>query len=434
MKCSNCGSDDEGNFCSKCGNRLQQDNAEEFPEDFSAGNPAEWTGLCPVCKKASLQYNIKKVFLGLKSRESYDCPKCRSVFLKEDDKYKLISVSDKGNEIWVEYGEKPLSPEEWVRISHGGISDEKQRTVDLEHYYSELSLGNIDPGKSPDCPVILKINEEHIVTFPGITLKEPRAVRKTTGGYAGPRFRVAKGVSFSLGAFGASSESHDEIRDIDRGLFTITTKRLIFSGNKKTTAISLSKIISINPYSDGIGVNRENREKMQYFVGIPEVEVDINVDGRVYRENFSGLMLMSIIEGLINRMNNPSVSAESSSGSSGNSESAEERRFKIQVERNLKGRELEKNGDAEGAVLLYEENIAEGFEGNFPYERLAIIYRKKKEYSEEIRVLKRAIFVFENYASKERSDLIPKLEKFKERLVKAEVLEEKAPAKANDGR
>jgi Zn-finger nucleic acid-binding protein len=429
MKCLNCGFDDEGNFCSNCGNRLQQDNAEEFQEDFLAGNPAEWTGLCPVCKKASLQYNIKKVFLGFKSRETYDCPKCRAVFLKEDDKYKLISVSDKGDEIWVEYGEKPLSPEEWVRISHGGISDEKQRTVDLEHYYSELSLGNIDPGKSPDCPVILKRNEEHIVTFPGITLKEPRAVRRTTGGYAGPRFRVAKGVSFSLGAFGASSESHDEIRDIDRGLFTITTKRLIFSGNKKTTGIDLSKIISINPYSDGIGVNRENREKMQYFVGIPEVEVDINVDGRLYREKFSGLMLMSIIEGLINRMNNSSVSAESSFG---NSESAEERRFKIQAERNLKGRELEKNGDAEGAVLLYEENIAEGFEGNFPYERLAIIYRKKKEYSEEIRVLKRAIFVFENYASKGRSDLIPKTEKFKERLAKAEVLEEKASAKAND--
>ena len=50
-----------------------------------------------------------------------------------------------------------------------------------------------------------------------ITLQEPRAVRQTHAAYGGPTIRVAKGVSFRLGGASARSESHEEIRAIDRG-------------------------------------------------------------------------------------------------------------------------------------------------------------------------------------------------------------------------
>jgi|GEM_PF-92051 len=70
--------------------------------------------------------------------------------------------------------------------------------------------------------------------------------------------------------------------------------------------------------------------------------------------------------------------------------------FNKQVERNLKGKELEKQGDIEGAIALYELNIKEGFPGTHPYDRLEIIYRKQKNYEEEMRVLNRAIEVFHN--------------------------------------
>ncbi|MCR6095849.1 hypothetical protein HXA31_09415 [Salipaludibacillus agaradhaerens] len=68
--------------------------------------------------------------------------------------------------------------------------------------------------------------------------------------------------------------------------------------------------------------------------------------------------------------------------------------FNSQTERNLKGKELEKNGDIEKAIELYELNVRSEFPGNFPYDCLAIIYRKKKNYDEEIRVLQKAIEVF----------------------------------------
>ena len=97
----------------------------------------------------------------------------------------------------------------------------------------------------------------------------------------------------------------------------------------------------------------------------------------------------------------------------------EERRFEIQVDRNLKGIEFEKKGEIEKAIRLYEKNVEEDFEGSHPYDRLAIIYRKRGEYVEEIRVLRKAIFVFENKVHSERMDKEQKLQKFQERLEKA---------------
>ena len=99
-----------------------------------------------------------------------------------------------------------------------------------------------------------------------------------------------------------------------------------------------------------------------------------------------------------------------------------EKDFGEQVSRNLLGIQYEKQGDVEKAIDLYEQNIAECFDGNHPYDRLAIIYRRKKLYEEEVRVLEQAIYVFENIVHEERTDRAQKLHKFKERLNKAKSL------------
>lgn len=94
----------------------------------------------------------------------------------------------------------------------------------------------------------------------------------------------------------------------------------------------------------------------------------------------------------------------------------------MQVFRNLEGIRLEKEGQVDMAIELYEANISENFEGSHPYDRLAIIYRKRKQIDDEIRVLEKAIWVYENVASKARSDRLPKLERFRQRLEKARKL------------
>jgi len=95
------------------------------------------------------------------------------------------------------------------------------------------------------------------------------------------------------------------------------------------------------------------------------------------------------------------------------------------IDTNLKAIDLEKSGNIERAVKLYEFVIKHNFIGNGPYDRLSIIYRKNKDFKNEIRVLKKAIYVFENIVYKGRSDRLPKLEKFKTRLDKTILLKEK---------
>lgn len=96
-----------------------------------------------------------------------------------------------------------------------------------------------------------------------------------------------------------------------------------------------------------------------------------------------------------------------------------------QVERNLKALSYEKQGEIDRAIALYEKNIAENFIGDGPYERLAIIYRRKKQYLEEKRVILKAIETFVYIVPEERRDRLPKLKKFQERLQKVNKLIEK---------
>ena len=110
----------------------------------------------------------------------------------------------------------------------------------------------------------------------------------------------------------------------------------------------------------------------------------------------------------------------------------DERIFEIQVNRNLEGIKFEKKGEIEKAIRLYEKNVEEDFEGSHPYDRLAVIYRKRGEYVEEIRVLREAIFVFENKVHSGRMDKEPKLQKFQERLEKAMQKLEKFKKRINE--
>jgi tetratricopeptide (TPR) repeat protein len=72
----------------------------------------------------------------------------------------------------------------------------------------------------------------------------------------------------------------------------------------------------------------------------------------------------------------------------------ERARLEEQTARNLLGMERERAGDLDGAIALYEENLREGFEADFPYGRLVSIYGKQGRFDEAVRVLERGIQVF----------------------------------------
>jgi len=299
VKCTECGFEDEGNFCSRCGAPLPK---PSIVKEEAVASEAHWTAKCPVCKSRQLKLATHKGLLGIKTTLIYKCPNCGAVFTPDGDKYKLITIKDKSNPVWHDYRNKSLTEQEWKIIASGSLSNAKQYEADMEQWMNALKEGEISVKMIYDnSPVLLKRKEELQVVLPNMALWEPRSVRQSVGGYGGPSFRIAKGVSWRLGAFKARSESHEELRAIDQGRFTLTSKRLLFSGAKRAVDINLDKIISIEPYSDGIAVRTSGRQKTQYFVGIDpkQVTVTVTTGNRVYQEPFNGLMLQYLIEGLV---------------------------------------------------------------------------------------------------------------------------------------
>lgn len=63
---------------------------------------------------------------------------------------------------------------------------------------------------------------------------------------------------------------------------------------------------------------------------------------------------------------------------------------------NCKGIDYEKNRHIDDAIRVYEENIELGYPATHSFERLMIIYRKKLDYENEIRIIKIAIEIFSN--------------------------------------
>ena len=59
--------------------------------------------------------------------------------------------------------------------------------------------------------------------------------------------------------------------------------------------------------------------------------------------------------------------------------------------RNAIGEQKESEGKFEDAIRIYEANIDEGANTLFPYERLAILYKRRKDTRSEQRIIKKAI-------------------------------------------
>ena len=268
-----------------------------------AQNSADMGALtqCPLCHNSAFSKMERKI-LGIFTVTRFTCTSCGTVFKKfGEGHYVLLDVSDKNKTAWTDYGNKSLTCREWITIGNGGMSDVKQHEADMETW-----MGNLREGKvSVNCvnapnSVILKKDEKVIVALPNITLKESRSVRVSSGSYGGPSFRVAKGVYFHVGGFGSTSQSHGEIKDIDRGVLTITNQRFVFSGGMKSVDVPLRKVTGLDPFSDGVALHREGYQKTQYFVWRGKLAtLNIGVSGRQYQEELSGLVLKYLIEGAV---------------------------------------------------------------------------------------------------------------------------------------
>ena len=92
-------------------------------------------------------------------------------------------------------------------------------------------------------------------------------------------FRVAKGVYVRPGTFRGRAVESTSMEQRDAGLLGITTKHLYFKGSHTSFRVRLEKIVSFEPFRDGLGIMRDTASaKPEVFtMGTTDVWFAVNL-------------------------------------------------------------------------------------------------------------------------------------------------------------
>jgi tellurite resistance protein len=112
------------------------------------------------------------------------------------------------------------------------------------------------PTKS-NSAIVLQRNELAHWEVPANLLISKTVTTGYTGGSRGVSIRVMKGVSYRVGA-SRSTPIREQISIKHPGVLVITSKRVVFCSPTKSFSIPYTQLISFDPYSDGLGLQKGN--------------------------------------------------------------------------------------------------------------------------------------------------------------------------------
>lgn len=134
-----------------------------------------------------------------------------------------------------------------------GISDSEvllsKRALARLRLLTEINSGNLP--KVPVQNVVLQKAERAHWMEPASLLEERVVSRRYEGGSQGFSFRIAKGVSYRVGAHRGHLVADRALVPVSTGDLIITDRRVVFRGNAKSFNLRLDKILEIGLCSDG---------------------------------------------------------------------------------------------------------------------------------------------------------------------------------------
>ncbi len=115
-------------------------------------------------------------------------------------------------------------------------------------------------------PFNLMKSEVLLWVFGDVGYGEQITHREYQGSSMGVSIRIAKGVYVRPGSFRGRTVETTSMEHTDDGLFALTTKHIYFKGQNKAFRVRLDKIVSLDPYQDGLGIMRDTaRAKPEVF-------------------------------------------------------------------------------------------------------------------------------------------------------------------------
>jgi hypothetical protein len=125
-------------------------------------------------------------------------------------------------------------------------------------------LRDVLDGKLPEriqidgvLPFNLQKSEKVVWVFQDVSYYEEKTRTRYVGGSRGASIRIAKGLYYRVGAFKGERVQTSETIHADTGLMGVTNKHIYFAGPIKRFRINYNKIVTFEPFSDGIGVQRD---------------------------------------------------------------------------------------------------------------------------------------------------------------------------------
>ena len=109
----------------------------------------------------------------------------------------------------------------------------------------------------PNIPFNLMKSEQLVWAINNVDYYEVKTRRKRQGTSHGLSIRVAKGVYYRPSTFQSETVEWEETIHADTGTLGVTSKHIYFHGPRKRFRVRYDKIVSFEPYKDGIEIMRD---------------------------------------------------------------------------------------------------------------------------------------------------------------------------------
>lgn len=137
--------------------------------------------------------------------------------------------------------------------------------IEQSKMLKQLQKGVI-PQTNIAAPILLGRDETVLWCYDGVTMWQEKIKKEFVGGHSGFTFRIVKGVNYRTGSFKGHPVEHSYMDNAGTGSLYITNKHIIFHSTERSIKIPYKKIIGLNPYQDGMGVQQDgaNAKKLVF--------------------------------------------------------------------------------------------------------------------------------------------------------------------------
>jgi hypothetical protein len=148
------------------------------------------------------------------------------------------------------------------------FDDNTQQALDRFRLYWQIENGQL-PEIKPD----INLYKGEKLYFKGHAewVEHKQVTRRFNYGGPTARIKLAKGIYYRAGSLGVNRTTEDVWQHLDSGIIYLTERRIIFMGQRGNKNIRLNKILTFNPYSNGVDIQKSTGKS-------PFLEFSHNVD------------------------------------------------------------------------------------------------------------------------------------------------------------